>query len=1470
VTFSPDNANPSVTTSTITASTPHTADGSDASTVTVQLKDANGNNLTAGGQTVVVSADGSAQVSAVTDNTDGTYTATITNTVAETITVSATVGGQPITSGNASVVFVPGAASQLVFTSSEAGLPVEDSRALTVEIRDAQGNVVTDDSGREVVFSATAGPGIVTGLGTTQTSGGEASRTVVGAQGGPVTIEATSSGLIAAQTSFEIIPIRAIGGAVSGLAANGLVLQLNGANDLPVGANGSFQFDQRLPEGSDYRVTVLTQPGSQTCSVTPSTAQPVGGADILDVQVSCTTGSNATTHLLAGDVTGLAGSGLVLFNNGGDALPISANGPFVFDPAYVEGTTYAVTVGEQPVGQTCSVSDPATGELAADVTSLEVSCSTNGGVALRSVGGTLSGLQDGSVVLSLNDGFDDLTLSTDGNFTFPTALTEGSEYAVTVTTQPEGQLCLVTNGTDTLGAANVTNVAVDCQSLDGFFVVSATAGANGNLVGDTVKVVAENATASFEVAADAGYTPATPTGTCPSGSFAGSLWTTGPITADCSVTFSFTANDYTLSFDAQGGTVSPVSIGVTLDAPIGQLPIPTREGYTFSGWNTAPDGTGATWGAATVYSIAGNSTLYAQWTVKDYTITFDSAGGSAVAPITQAFGTAITPPADPTREGYTFAGWNPAVPASMPAGDLTLVAQWSLNTFPLSVIDGTGDGDYAPGTVVPIAASAPPADQVFDAWTGDTAFVADPSLPSTTVTMPEQAVSVTATYKAAPPETFALTVTNGSGSGEYTAGTQVTITASPAPDGQVFDQWAGDVGFVANVNLPTTDVLMPEAAMALTATYKDAPPDLFALTVTNGTGTGEYEAGRAISIAANPAPEGRIFDRWSGDLVHVESPLTPNTTVVMPAEAIAVTALYKDRPAETFALTVLSGSGSGEYPAGQTVTIAAEPAPEGQVFDRWRGDTAYLASPNAPNTEVVMPAEAVSVEATYKAAPPETFALTVTSGTGSGRYEAGEVITIAAEPAADGEVFARWSGQTAQVTNVNLPNTTLTMPASDVSATALYEAEPETAEPNTLTVVDGTGDGSYDAGRVVLIAADVREGELFDRWIGQTAGVNNVNIPNTTLVMPDGDVTVTATFKPDSGQQFRLRQLVRLPDQATQQRVGKTGPEPGLQATASSDNVIDDREVPAGLIVRLFAPEAPAGFVFDKWVGQTTHVNNIHEPETFVYMPTSDVEISATYREQVSAQTLTVDSGSGDGSYMPGTEVTITASAAPSGFVFDRWEGQTAQVANVNRPETIMTMPQTSVRVQAVYRELPPETFALEVLGGSGDGSYQAGREVTIVSQAPPADQVFARWSGQVGTVADIFSAQTSIYMPANQVTVVAQFANVYTVSATIDGSGGTLSPASQEIVEGERAVIQITPDSGWVVDAVSGCGGGTLSKNTWTSAQINAECSIQVLFAQEIDEEVMPVPVPTLNPWALLLLILATMGVANIFVPRR
>ena len=101
----------------------------------------------------------------------------------------------------------------------------------------------------------------------------------------------------------------------------------------------------------------------------------------------------------------------------------------------------------------------------------------------------------------------------------------------------------------------------------------------------------------------------------------------------------------------------------------------TRTGYTQTGWATV-DGGEKVYGFDDVYTKNEALTLYPVWNTNKYTITFDTNGGSEIAPITQDYGTAITAPADPTREGYTFIGWDMEIPTTMPAENITLKAKW--------------------------------------------------------------------------------------------------------------------------------------------------------------------------------------------------------------------------------------------------------------------------------------------------------------------------------------------------------------------------------------------------------------------------------------------------------------------------------------------------------------------------------------------------------------------------------------------------------------------------------------------------------------------------------------------------------------------------------------------------------------------------------------------------------------------------
>ena len=150
---------------------------------------------------------------------------------------------------------------------------------------------------------------------------------------------------------------------------------------------------------------------------------------------------------------------------------------------------------------------------------------------------------------------------------------------------------------------------------------------------------------------------------------------TAPVTKGMTLTAKWTANSYTITFDTNGGSaVAPITqdYGTDITAPAA----PTKTGYTFMGWEPEIPAT----------MPAEDMTITAKWSINQYTVTFDTDGGSAVAPITQDYGTAITAPADPTRGGYTFIGWDKAIPATMPAGDMTITAKWKDSEKPTGEI----------------------------------------------------------------------------------------------------------------------------------------------------------------------------------------------------------------------------------------------------------------------------------------------------------------------------------------------------------------------------------------------------------------------------------------------------------------------------------------------------------------------------------------------------------------------------------------------------------------------------------------------------------------------------------------------------------------------------------------------------------------------------------------------------------------
>ena len=315
-------------------------------------------------------------------------------------------------------------------------------------------------------------------------------------------------------------------------------------------------------------------------------------------------------------------------------------------------------------------------------------------------------------------------------------------------------------------------------------------------------------------------------------------------------------NKYTITFDTNGGSeIAPITqdYGTEITVPDN----PTRKGYTFRGWDKEIPKT----------IPAENITVKAQWEINQYTIAFDTNGGSEIAPITQDYGTKITTPDNPTRKGYTFKGWDKEIPETMPAENITVKAQWEINQYTIT-FDANGGSEIAPitqdyGTEITAPDNPTRKGYTFKGW--------DKEIPKT---MPAENITVKAQW-----EINQYTITFDTNGGSEIApitqdyGTEITAPDNPTRKGYTFKGWDREI--------PET---MPAENITVKAQWK-----INQYTITFDTNGGSEIApitqdyGTEITAPDNPTRKGYTFKGWDKEI--------PET---MPAENITITARWKD------------------------------------------------------------------------------------------------------------------------------------------------------------------------------------------------------------------------------------------------------------------------------------------------------------------------------------------------------------------------------------------------------------------------------------------------------------------------------------------------------------------------------------------------------------------------------------------------
>ena len=382
-TITPGSA--STLTSTIAASpTSIVANGSSTSTITVRLKDAAGNDLTGSGGTVALGLTGAGSLSGVTDNGDGTYSATLTSpTAVGSATVTGTLNAAAL-AASAGVTYTHGPATQITLTESGSTV-AGNAHTLTATIKDANGNTVTSDNSTVVTFAKTGGAGTVTGLGTATASNGVATRNVTNMLAGQIDLDAQASGLTTGTVSYTIAvgPVSpaasdsTVVAAPTTVYANGVDAGTITVTLRDAGGNGIAGKTVTLAQGSGS--STISGGGSTngsgvvTFSVTNATVETVTYtatdttdsitlADDAAVDFTFADGTAPTNTITLGTATRAWLSGTTLYYNGaaggsftlssavadGGSGPASAAYPAVTQPGWTHGAETVTTPAGGP------------------------------------------------------------------------------------------------------------------------------------------------------------------------------------------------------------------------------------------------------------------------------------------------------------------------------------------------------------------------------------------------------------------------------------------------------------------------------------------------------------------------------------------------------------------------------------------------------------------------------------------------------------------------------------------------------------------------------------------------------------------------------------------------------------------------------------------------------------------------------------------------------------------------------------------------------------------------------------------------------------------------------------------------------------------------------------------------------------------------------------------------------------------
>lgn len=898
----------------------------------------------------------------------------------------------------------------------------------------------------------------------------------------------------------------------------------------------------------------------------------------------------------------------------------------------------------------------------------------------------------------------------------------------------------------------------------------------------------------------------------------------------------------TIAYNANNGSNAPsgstgTSGTTTTAAGAGSM---TRTNYTFSGWNTAANGSGTDYvvGANVAYPANGTTTtLYAQWTPVLYSYTYNANGGTG-APAggsTTAGSTVTIPSSTTTRTGYTFAGWttnsdgtgtiysnggaNPSL--TMPGSNTVLYAKWTAITYTLTFDVNGGSGGPSPltgtyGSSLTVA-SAPtaPAGQKFNGWN----TAANGSGSTYSVLGTYQITADATLYAQWVADTVNLFYSANGGSGAPTSTTatanqNTTLSGSaPTRTGFSFSGWTTAANGTGTVYGVSSTFPVPGSDTTLYAKWTPIGYN-FIYNANGGSGapsTVAYFMGEFVVIdnSGSTVRTGYTFAGWNTSADGTGSDYVGGQNFLMSNSNMTMYAKWTSNP---YTLTYNGNAGSGvptaeTRNAGSSATLSATvPTRTGFTFNGWNTQLNGSGTNYNASASFTMPTTNATLYAQWTANT-NALAYNANNGTGApsgGTFSFGSTITVSSTlPTRTGYTFLGWNTQAngggtnyAAADTFSMPNSSVTLYAkwAVLQKTFTYDA-------NGGAGVDSAATYSYGATVTVTSSQPTRAGYSFIGWNTMADGSGTARAATSTFTMPETDVTVYAIWSINAYTVYYNMN-------------GGTGsitPQPGTFGT----NVTVSSTLPTRV-----------GYTFSGWNTQADGSGNDHTGGGTLTIPSSNVTLYAKWTAIQYSISYNANGGSGSpadaSGLIAGTNNNLSATTpSQTGYVFNGWNtaangsGQTyasGQGYIVPAANTILYAQWVANTYEVIYN----------ANGGTGapaaeNGATNATVNLSGTSPTRPG-YTFVRWNSDISdaTSGTRYAPGGSFTVPAGNTILYAiwDLADI-TVTYDINGGAGT-TPSS--VTDKYLATVTLAPYTSFSRSGYTFNGWNTAANGTGSS----------------------------------------------------